>query len=119
MIIEMWCKMKDTVAILKALGDENRLRIIMMLRERTMCVCEIDEVLDIALSTISSHLKILKQAGLIVDQKEGRWINYHLNKDVASSALLNAVAEEVKGSDQVVIDIGRIQKITKESCSLS
>ncbi|MCD8491058.1 MAG: ArsR family transcriptional regulator [Geovibrio sp.] len=49
--------MRSEIEVFKALEDENRVRIAMMLRERPMCVCEIDSVLDIALSTVSSHLK--------------------------------------------------------------
>ena len=66
--------MVDILHIFKALGDENRLRILLMLRQRPLCVCEIHEVLDIALSTLSAHLKHMKNTGLIEDEKDGRWV---------------------------------------------
>jgi ArsR family transcriptional regulator len=72
---------RNEIEVFKALGDKNRVRIAMMLRERPMCVCEIDSVLDIALSTVSSHLKILKTSGIIRDKKDGRWVIYSINEE--------------------------------------
>jgi ArsR family transcriptional regulator len=77
--------MDEIVKILKALSDENRLRTVMMSQERPLCVCEINTVLNIALSTISAHLKILKNANIISDKKDGRWIIYQLNKNNTTS----------------------------------
>jgi ArsR family transcriptional regulator len=71
--------MEKTIERLKALGDENRFRIFMMLGNKSMCACEIREVLGIAGSTLSVHLKILRSAGLIVQKKNGRWIEFALN----------------------------------------
>jgi ArsR family transcriptional regulator, arsenate/arsenite/antimonite-responsive transcriptional repressor len=65
----------------KALSDKNRLRIIKMLQVKPLCVCEITEILGLAASTVSTHLSILKNAGFIKDYKEGKWINYSINKE--------------------------------------
>ena len=62
----------------KALGEANRLRILKMLEIRPLCVCEITAVLQLATSTVSKHLSILRDAGFIIDQKEGKWVNYCL-----------------------------------------
>ena len=62
----------------KALSDPNRLRILMMLKTKPLCVCEISAILQLANSTVSKHLSILRQAGFIVDEKDGRWVNYRL-----------------------------------------
>lgn len=70
--------MKNLLQITKALADENRLRIMMMVKEKEPCVCQIVEVLGTAPSTASKHLSILKNAGLIDYYKDGRWIYYHL-----------------------------------------
>ena len=70
--------MKEMINIFKALSDENRARIIMMLKIRPLCVCEIYEVLNIALSTLSAHLKLLKNTGIIKDVKDGRWVIYDI-----------------------------------------
>lgn len=77
--------------ILKALSDKNRIRIIKMLQKKPLCVCEIRSVLELATSTVSKHLSILRDVGLISDWKEGKWINYKINTEpdrIAANALL-------------------------------
>jgi ArsR family transcriptional regulator len=73
--------MRDVVKIFKALSDANRLRIIKMLEIRPLCVCEISAVLQLANSTVSKHLSLLRDAELIGDEKEGKWVNYYLNRE--------------------------------------
>ena len=70
--------MKDLTKMFKALGDSNRLRILKMLEIRELCVCEITAVLKLANSTVSKHLSILRDAELILDEKDGKWVNYRL-----------------------------------------
>ena len=70
---------RDTVKACKALAEPNRLRILKMLEIRPLCVCEITEVLQLATSTVSKHLSILRDAGFISDRKEGRWVEYYSN----------------------------------------
>ncbi len=70
--------MAEPVDIVKALSDHGRLRILKLLEHRELCVCEITELIGLATSTISAHLNLLRNAGLIRDEKEGRWINYRL-----------------------------------------
>lgn len=70
---------KDTVKTCKALAEPNRIRILKMLELRPLCVCEITEVLQLATSTVSKHLSILRDAGFISDRKEGKWVDYYPN----------------------------------------
>ena len=70
---------RDYVNIFKALSDPNRIRIVKMLAERELCMCEIREVLDLSNSTVSKHLTILRDAGLLLDTKDGKWVNFRLN----------------------------------------
>ncbi len=70
--------MFDVVTILKALSDENRIRMLMALRGRELCVCTLTELLDISPSTTSKHLSILKQARLIESVKDGKFVYYRL-----------------------------------------
>jgi ArsR family transcriptional regulator len=72
--------------IFRALADRNRLRILLMLRGRPLAVCEIREVLGIAVSTVSKHLSLLREAGLITDEKDGKWVNYRLSEAGAPGA---------------------------------
>lgn len=72
--------MKKLVKVLKAISDPNRLKIIKMLQYKTMCVCELQYALELAQSSISKHLKILEEAGLVDSRKDGLWVNYFLSK---------------------------------------
>ena len=65
---------------MKALSDPNRVKIIKMLQQReNLCVCEMRAMLKLAQPTVSKHLKILEEAGLIISEKEKLWVNYRLN----------------------------------------
>lgn len=76
--------MKELVKIYKALSDPNRLRILKMLQIRSLCVCEITSILNLATSTVSKHLAILREANLITDSKDGKWVNFQLNNSKES-----------------------------------
>ncbi len=86
--------MRQLEKIFKALADRNRLRIVNMLIEKPMCVCEIQSVLQLSQSTVSGHLRVLKEAGLVEDTKEGLWVEYHLQNDQPEiSAMLRTIRE--------------------------
>jgi len=76
--------MRDLMAVLKALADENRVRALIALGPRELCVCQIVELLGLAPSTVSKHMAILKQARLVDSRKQGRWMFYRLAKREAS-----------------------------------
>lgn len=84
----------------KALSDRNRLRIINMLKHRAMCVCEITKILKLSQSTVSGHLRVLKEAGLVEDKKDGLWIEYSLCKDKRLNKKLLGLTETFFESDQ-------------------
>lgn len=64
-----------------ALSDETRLDIVELLSHGERCVCELQNVLDAAQSRLSFHLKVLKDAGLVTDRREGRWMYYALDRE--------------------------------------
>ena len=70
--------MKQFVKVMKALSDPNRVKIIKLLQQKIMCVCELQGALNIAQPNVSKHLKILEEAGLVEYRKEGLWVNYYL-----------------------------------------
>jgi len=70
--------MDDFMAITKALADERRVRVLMALRGRELCVCRIIDFLGLAPSTVSKHMSILRQARLVKGRKQGRWMYYRL-----------------------------------------
>src|SRR3990170_2756789 len=65
-----------------ALADETRLQIIDRLREGEQCVCDLTNLLQTGQSRLSFHLKTLKDAGILTDRREGRWVYYSLNAEV-------------------------------------
>jgi ArsR family transcriptional regulator len=69
---------KEFIKVMKALSDPNRVKLLKILQERDMCVCEIQAALGIAQPTVSKHLKVLEDAGLVKHKKEGLWVNYYL-----------------------------------------
>jgi ArsR family transcriptional regulator len=64
-----------------ALSDETRLEIVQRLRTGERCVCDLTDLLDAAQSRLSFHLKVLKDAALVHDRRDGRWVHYHLNPE--------------------------------------
>jgi ArsR family transcriptional regulator len=70
--------MKSFVKVMKALSDPNRVKIVKLLQQKYMCVCELQGALKLAQPTVSKHLKILEEAGLVDYKKDGLWVNYFL-----------------------------------------
>ncbi len=69
-----------------ALSDETRLSVIELLSGGDRCVCELTDALDVAQSRLSFHLKVLKDAGVLLDRREGRWVYYSLNPSAFDEA---------------------------------
>jgi len=107
--------MELIISRLRALADPNRFRIVMMLMERPLCVCELLQVLDISGGTLSSHLKILKNAALVDQRKDGRWIEYALKEEV--SDFMKRMESEVEDKSQVEQDRAQIRGLTRNLCS--
>lgn len=74
------------VALFHALSDATRLAALDMLRGGERCVCELQDELDVAQSRLSFHLKVLKDAGLVEDRREGRWSYYTIVPDALEEA---------------------------------
>jgi len=99
--------MRRAVQTYKALSDPNRLRILMMLQQKALCVCEIVDILGLANSTVSKHLSILRQADLIMDEKDGRWVNYRLASPEQSDDIEFALAQlerQLENDPQILQD---------------
>ncbi len=71
----------ELVRVFKALADETRLRMLYLLKERELCVCEIEEVLGIQQSNASRHLEKLRNAGLVCSEKRAQWVYYRMNEE--------------------------------------
>ena len=71
--------MKTFIKVMRALSDPNRVKIAKLLQHKVMCVCELQGALGISQPTVSKHLKILEEAGIVDHRKEGLWVNYYLS----------------------------------------
>ncbi len=85
--VYLFTVMKTATNIFKALSDETRLRVIKLLEERELCVCELMQVLDMSQPRISRHLGVLKNAGLVNDRREGKWVYYSLSNGAQNQDL--------------------------------
>lgn len=101
--------MNNLIPVFKALSDETRLRILRLLSERELCVCDIADTLEMTQPNISFHLGILKESGLIKDRKNGRWSHYSLEEsDVFIRFLLLGIFERL--SDLPLDTVKKVRK---------
>ena len=109
--------MRDFMNITKALSDESRVRTLLALRKGELCVCQITELFGFAPSTMSKHLSILFQAGLVESRKEGRWIYYQLPGKNATPAVREAldwIEKFLANSPHVLEDNKKLKIILKQ-----
>ena len=95
--------MKQAVKVFKALGDPTRLRIVKLLENGELCVCQLIAVLGMGQSRISRHLAILKEAGLIIDARKGKWVHYRLCCKDASKNICSCL-HSLSGDQAVKLD---------------
>lgn len=104
------------MAITKALADPGRVRILLALRHGELCVCQITEMLGFAPSTISKHLSILQQGGLILSRKSERWVYYRLPGQSAPGTVREAlhwVQHSLAHAPEAVADDKKLKQILK------
>ncbi len=93
-----------------------------MLEIRPLCVCEITAVLQLAISTVSKHLSILRDAGFISDKKDGKWVNYHLTDPIQDKhihALLLSLLPRLDSDEAVQEDAEKVKSVDRyEICDL-
>jgi ArsR family transcriptional regulator, arsenate/arsenite/antimonite-responsive transcriptional repressor len=108
--------MEKLTNIFKALSDPNRLRILKMLELRPLCVCEMTAVLGLATSTVSKHLSVLRENGLLIDEKEGKWVTYRLQLDL-DNAYLRMILPLLRGwmtEDETILqDREKLNNLTR------
>ena len=110
--------MKAFVKVMKALSDPNRVKIVKMLQYKTMCVCEIQAALGVAQPTVSKHLKLLEDAGLVTFQKDGLWVNYYLSNGSSSAyaaTILGNLRHWLEQDRQIAALIGQLPAIRREN----
>ena len=95
----------------QAIADPTRVRILAALLRAELCVCELVDALEVTQSTLSSHLQVLRQAGLVVTRKEGRWVYYSLDRHKVAllGAIFSLVENDIRSDVRVIRDLERIE----------
>lgn len=109
--------MRDFVRVMKALSDPNRVKIIKMLQRKIMCVCELQDALKISQPSVSKHLRILEQAGLVDYKKDGLWVNYYLADGSSSpyvASLLGNLRHWLEDDSEVLELMEKLPGIRRE-----
>lgn len=107
---------EDNLKIFKALSDPSRLRILKALQSKILCVCEIRELLGLASSTVSKHLSILKEAGFILEERNGKWVNYMINSkpsDPRITSIISSLDYWIADEKTIIDDKKRIKNIDR------
>lgn len=106
--------MREFMAITKALSDPNRVRALLALQQGELCVCQITELFGFAPSTVSKHLSVLHQAGLILSRKTERWVYYRLPNKSAARPVREALAwvhKSLEDTEEAAADGRKLKKI--------
>jgi len=108
--------MKPVARTFKALADETRLRILVLLLEGELCVCELIAALELPQSTISRHLAYLKNAGWLKDRRQGVWMYYRLSHqtDQLRNALTGILDRHLAGKPELKQAFDRLEAFRRE-----
>ncbi len=102
--------MDELLSLFKALSDETRLRILKLLENGELCVCHLVAAVDMSQPKVSFHLKALKDAGLVKDRRQGKWMHYRLNEsDLFKRLLFLSIAERI-ADEEMAADRGRLDE---------
>ena len=109
--------MKPFIKVMKALSDPNRVKIIKLLQQKRMCVCELRGALGITQPSVSKHLKILEEAGMVEYLKDGLWVNYYLangNSSPYAATLLGNLKHWLDDDPQIAELIEKVPLLNRE-----
>jgi ArsR family transcriptional regulator len=106
----------DIVEVLKSLGEPMRIRIINLLREDTLCVCDLEKVMNITQSNASRHLAVLRRAQLITGEKKAQWVYYSLDRScIAKHPFLDKLfAEELDQISHCRTDLAKLKRYREQ-----
>ena len=111
---EMTYMMREFMNITKGMSDPSRVRILLALRQGELCVCQITELFGFAPSTVSKHLSLLHQAGLILSRKSERWVYYRLADKSAAAPVREAlgwVQKSLSRTEEALTDARNLKRI--------
>lgn len=105
--------MEDVTQIYKALSEQMRLRILLLLTQGELCVCDIMAVLEEPQSKVSRHIAYLKNSGLIQGKRVGTWMHYHIKDDLdmLPAAHVNFLKKQLSDLDWAMADLNKMKEI--------
>ena len=109
--------MREIMDTLKALADANRLRALCALQDGELCVCQLIALLELAPSTVSKHLTILRAARLVESRKDGRWMYYRLAREFktpSADKLLVLLFKDMRQTPRIIEDRRKLKRICGE-----
>ncbi|MDH4196169.1 MAG: metalloregulator ArsR/SmtB family transcription factor [Candidatus Aminicenantes bacterium] len=109
---------KNPVQIFKALSDPSRLRIVRLLLRREICVCEIMFILGMEQTRVSHHMRVLREADLAEDVRDGRWIIYRIpaaTRGLVENLLQGALGTEIERSTEMAGDLRKLEACVREN----
>ena len=113
--------MRELVKVFKAVADKNRIRILKMLQHKKMCVCELSAVLGITRPSVSRHLSLMKEAGLVEDERNSPWIDYRLCEEKINHyapIIQSYLKDWINDDPKIKEDIKKIKTLNREElCS--
>jgi ArsR family transcriptional regulator len=110
--------MRAFTKVMKALSDPNRVKIIKLLQQKSMCVCELQAALQIAQPSVSKHLKILEEADMVDYQKDGLWVNYYLTdgkKSPYAASVLGNLKHWLEDDPDIVDLVKKVPFLNRET----
>ena len=109
--------MKELVKVFKAVADPNRIRILKMLQQKKMCVCGLSAVLGITQPSVSRHLSMMRDAGLVRDERDGQWINYELCEEKLNQyapVIMSHIRKWINEDPRIGRDAGMLKTLNRE-----
>lgn len=109
-------KMRDKIELFKVMSEPNRVRILMMLLQKPLCVCEITAILGLTTATASNHLSYLRREGFIEDERIGKWVNYRIATNIENpiiKKLIEFLPEWFGSEKQILEDLEKLKSVDR------
>lgn len=108
--------MKDLAEFLKTISDETRLRILVLLLKKELCVCELCDVLEESQPKVSRHLAKLRDAGLVKDERQGQWVFYYAKFEEGFKEIMDSIVIRIDEYPQLKKDADRLSTKISNDC---
>ncbi|MBI5882127.1 MAG: helix-turn-helix transcriptional regulator [Elusimicrobia bacterium] len=108
----------ETLRVLNLLAEPNRLRLLIALSQRRLCVCELSAALHLRQTVVSQHLRVLRDNGLVINRKDGLWVEYEMSPDALqrpSGKLLRSVLAEAGRDEAVSVDLKSVAEVDRQA----